>query len=121
MYGFIKVCAVTPDIKVADVRHNADEIIKNIRACGDAQLIVFPELCVSGYTCGDLFNQSALLQSVEGGIARICASTEGKGALVFVGAPLVSDGRLYNCAVAMSRGRILGVVPKTHLPSYGEF
>ena len=121
MYGFIKVCAVTPDIKVADVRHNADEIIKNIRACGDAQLIVFPELCVSGYTCGDLFNQSALLQSVEGEIARICASTEGKGALVFVGAPLVSDGRLYNCAVAMSRGRILGVVPKTHLPSYGEF
>ncbi len=121
MYGFIKACAVTPDIKVADVRHNTSKIIESIKNAGEAQLIVFPELSLCGYTCGDLFNQRALIASVEEGLSEIANSTNGNRALIFVGAPVVCFGRLYNCAVAICDGKILGVVPKTNLPTYGEF
>ena len=123
MYGFIKVCAVTPDIRVADVQFNAEKIIDSIKtaAAARAQVIVFPELCVSGYTCGDLFNQHALAEGVEKALGAICSSTAGNRALCFVGAPIVRGQKLYNCAVAMSDGRILGVVPKSFLPTYSEF
>lgn len=122
-YGFIKVCAVTPEIRVADVNFNCDNIIKSIKSCASegCQLVVFPELGVCGYTCGDLFNQRRLLDGVEEGIARIAQCTAGSNVLVFIGAPVAVNGRLYNCAVAISDGKILGVVPKTYLPSYGEF
>ena len=121
MYGFIKVCAVTPELKVADVPFNTKKIIEGINSAKDAQLIVFPELSVCGYTCGDLFNQRALTDAVERGLTEICAATKDNCALIFVGAPVLRFDRLYNCAVAMSQGRILGAIPKSFLPTYGEF
>ncbi len=121
MFGFIKVCAVTPRIKVADVQFNKAQIIECIEGAEGAQLVVFPELSLSGYTCGDLFNQSALISGVEEALSDICAATKNCGALVFVGAPIVCAQRLFNCAVAICGGRILGVVPKSYIPDYGEF
>lgn len=122
-HGFIKVCAATPEIRVADVEYNTKNIIAAIKesAGNGSQLTVFPELCVSGYTCGDLFNQPTLITACEKAIAEICESTSDLKTLVFVGAPIADGGRLYNCAVAMCNGKILGIVPKTYLPNYGEF
>ena len=122
-YGFIKVCAATVKIKVADVKFNTANIISAIERADKegAQLIVFPELCVTGYTCGDLFNQRTLTDAARDALVDIAEATDGISALVFVGAPVVRDGKLYNCAVAISDGSILGVVPKSFLPSYGEF
>ena len=122
-HGFVKVCAATPKIRVADVPFNTQNIIAAIGKAEKkgAQLIVFPELCICGYTCGDLFSQPTLLNCVEEGLEKVKLSTEGKKALVFVGAPVSCLGKLYNCAVAISGGKILGIVPKTFLPNYGEF
>lgn len=122
-YGYIKVCAATPQIKVADVSYNTQNIIKAIKesAKKGSQLTVFPELSVCGYTCGDLFNQRVLLKAVENGLTEICKATEGIKTLVFVGAPLEKSGRLYNCAVVIHDGEFLGIVPKTCIPNYGEF
>lgn len=121
MYGFVKVCAATPELKVADTRFNAEKIIEIIKGVSCVQVLVFPELSVCGYTCGDLFNQQALVSGAEQALEKICAATRTKRTLVFVGAPVARLGRLYNCAVAICGGRILGVVPKTFIPSYGEF
>lgn len=122
-YGYVKVCAATPKIRVADVAYNTQNIINCIKESAEngSQLTVFPELCVCGYTCGDLFNQPALITACENAVAEIAKATEGIKTLVFVGAPITYDGRLYNCAVAISDGNILGIVPKTYLPNYGEF
>lgn len=122
-YGYVKVCTATPDIRVADVKYNTENIIKAIKESAEngSQLTVFPELCVCGYTCGDLFNQPALISACEKALVEIVKSTEGIKTLVFVGAPIEVDSKLYNCAVAVSDGKILGVVPKTYLPNYGEF
>lgn len=122
-YGFVKVCAATPQIKVADVEFNEKQIIKAIKesAKNGSQLTVFPELSLCGYTCGDLFNQTALLSSCDNAFKKICKATEDVDTLVFIGAPVSNCGRLYNCAVAVSHGEILGAVPKTYLPNYGEF
>ncbi|MDE6504540.1 MAG: NAD(+) synthase [Clostridia bacterium] len=122
-YGFIKVCAATPEIKVADVSFNTIKIIDAIKKSADngSQLTVFPELCICGYTCGDLFNQSALIKACENAIIEICKATKGLKTLIFVGAPIENFGKLYNCAVAIHNGAVLGIVPKTYLPNYGEF
>lgn len=122
-YGFIKVCAATPEIRVADVEFNTERIIENIKksAAEGSQLTVFPELCVCGYTCGDLLNQPALLKAVQSALSQIADATKSIKTLVFVGAPLVYAGRLFNCAVAVSGGAVIGVVPKTYIPNYGEF
>lgn len=122
-YGFVKVCAATPQIRVADVKYNTKNIIKAIKESAEngSQLTVFPELCVCGYTCGDLFNQPALLAACENALEEIAKATEGLKTLVFVGAPIRVGGNLYNCAVAIHDGKILGAVPKTYLPNYGEF
>lgn len=122
-YGFVKVCAATPQIKVADVEFNEKQIIKAIKesAKNGSQLTVFPELSLCGYTCGDLFNQTALLSSCDDAFKKICKATEDVDTLVFIGAPVAYCGRLYNCAVAVAHGEILGAVPKTYLPNYGEF
>ncbi|MDE5942977.1 MAG: NAD(+) synthase [Clostridia bacterium] len=122
-FGFIKVCAATPEMRVADVEFNTKEIIKSIKKSADegSQLTVFPELCVSGYTCGDLFNQPALICACENAVKEICRAILGIKTLVFIGAPVSFGGKLYNCAVAISDGKILGIVPKTNLPNYGEF
>ncbi len=122
-YGFIKACAATVKIKVADIKYNASAIIAAIKESSEngSDLTVFPELCLSGYTCGDLFNQRVLLDGVKNAVCEIAAATKNVKTLVFFGAPLENNGRLYNCAVAVSQGKILGVVPKTFLPDYGEF
>lgn len=122
-YGYVKVCAATPEIRVADVEFNTKQIIKAIKESAEkgSQLTVFPELCICGYTCGDLFNQPVLIDACERAIGEICKATKSIKTLVFVGAPVKLDNKLYNCAVAISKGEILGIVPKTYLPNYGEF
>ncbi len=121
--GFIKVAAATPKVKVADPEYNTKEIIKIIRQAGDeeASLLVFSELVVSGYTCGDLFLQDPLLEESLKGLMEIKKETKGMDMVVTVGCPLVVEHKLYNCGVFLFDGRILGVVPKIHLPNYGEF
>lgn len=121
--GFIKVCAATPEIKVADCVYNSENIIKEIKSAYEngAALAVFPELCVTGYTCGDLFLQKRLITCANEAIARIAAATDGMEIAVAVGAPVDVGGRLYNCAVVIYCGEILGVVPKTNIPNYSEF
>lgn len=122
-HGFVKVCAATVQVKVADVQFNTRRIIEAIGESykNGSSVTVFPELCISGYTCGDLFNQRMLQESVEKAVIEVAEATAGMYALVFVGAPLVCGGKLYNCAVAISDGEVLGVIPKTFLPNYGEF
>lgn len=122
-HGLVKVCAATVPIKVADVCYNTNNIIKafNESVKKGSALTVFPELSVCGYTCGDLFNQSALLKSVHSGLENLRKATAGVNTLLIAGAPLENCGRLYNCAVVLCNGDFLGVVPKTYLPNYGEF
>ena len=121
--GFVKVAAVTPDIRVADVEFNKEQICRKTdeAAASGAKIIVFPELCVTGYTCSDLFTQEVLLDHAREVLTEIAAHTRDMDALVFVGAPLAVDGELYNVAAAMNHGKILGLTTKTFLPNYGEF
>lgn len=121
--GFVKVAAVTPDIRVADVEFNKEQICRKMdeAAASGAKIIVFPELCVTGYTCSDLFTQDVLLDHAREVLTEIAAHTRDMDALVFVGAPLAVDGELYNMAAAMNHGKILGLTTKTFLPNYGEF
>ena len=121
--GFIKVAAATPKIKVADPAYNTEEILKIIDETekNGASILVFSELTISGYTCGDLFLQQPLLTECKKQLLRIVKATENKSMLVVVGCPIVIKQKLYNCAVVISDGSILGIVPKTHLPNYSEF
>ena len=121
--GFIKVAAATPKIKVADPAYNTEEILKIIDETekNGARILVFSELTISGYTCGDLFLQQPLLTECKNQLLRIVKATENKSMLVVVGCPIVIKQKLYNCAVVISDGSILGIVPKTHLPNYSEF
>ena len=121
--GFIKVAAATPKIRVADVAYNTENICRLIdeTAAAGAKVIVFPELCITGYTCGDLFTQEILLSEAREALHKIAEYTRGKDALVFVGVPLAVEGELYNVAAALNQGKILGLTTKTFLPNYGEF
>lgn len=121
--GFIKVAAATPKIEVADPAYNTEEILKIIDETekNGASILVFSELTISGYTCGDLFLQQPLLTECKNQLLRIVKATENKSMLVVVGCPIVIKQKLYNCAVVISDGSILGIVPKTHLPNYSEF
>ncbi len=121
--GFIKVAAATLKIKVADPAYNTEEILKIIDETekNGASILVFSELTISGYTCGDLFLQQPLLTECKNQLLRIVKATENKSMLVVVGCPIVIKQKLYNCAVVISDGSILGIVPKTHLPNYSEF
>lgn len=120
--GFVKVAAVTPNVRVADVDYNTKEICKCMdeALANRAKVIVFPELCITGYTCGDLFAQSILLKRAERALKEIVAYTEGKDALIFVGLPYEANGKLYNVATAICDGELLGMVTKSFLPNYGE-
>ena len=122
-HGFVKVAAATPDIRVADVGYNTENICRAIgEACErKAKIIVFPELCITGYTCGDLFTQDALLEAARRALLHIAKYTEDKDILAFVGMPLAVRGKLYNTAAALNRGEILGFTTKTFLPNYAEF
>ena len=121
--GFVKVAAATPTIKVADVEHNQKEICRLIdeTVANGAKIIAFPELCVTGYTCGDLFSQEILLKKAKDALKKIVAHTMGKQALIFVGLPYMVRGKLYNVAAAICDGELLGLVTKTFLPNYNEF
>lgn len=121
--GFIKVAAATPKIKVADPVYNTEEILKIIDETekNGASILVFSELTISGYTCGDLFLQQPLLTECKNQLLRIVKATTGKNMVVIVGCPIVVKQKLYNCAVVINDGNILGIVPKTHLPNYSEF
>lgn len=122
-HGFVKMAAVTPKVQVADPKYNGAEIIRLMReAAGKgAKVIVFPELCITGYTCGDLFLQDSLLQGAREALFQIAEASADLDALIFAGLPWEKEGKLYNVAAAISRGEILGMVPKTCLPNYGEF
>lgn len=121
--GFIKVGAATPRIIVADCKANGEEILRLIRKMNKehAKLMVFPELCITGYTCQDLFIQRRLLDSAWETLVWLAKETREMDALIFVGLPVRMEGKLYNAAAALNKGKILGIVPKTHLPNYGEF
>lgn len=121
--GFFRVAAATPKIKVADPVYNREQICKLIEEGEEkgAGLMVFPELCLSAYTCNDLFLQYPLIRSTRQELGEIVKFTEGKHMLVFVGLPWEHGGKLYNGAAAVCNGRLLGIVPKTNLPNYSEF
>ena len=122
-HGFVKIAAATPDIRVADVSYNTEQICRKIDETTEkgAKIIVFPELCITGYTCGDLFTQEILLSRAREALHVIAKHTEGIDGLIFVGVPIEADGELYNVAAALNRGRILGLTTKSFLPNYGEF
>ena len=122
-HGFARVAACTTRCTLADPAANAEAILAVARECGDrgAALAVFPELAVSGYAIGDLLHQATLLDAVEHAIGAIISASAELLPLLLVGAPLRHAGALYNTAVAVHRGRLLGVVPKVHLPNYREF
>ncbi len=122
-HGFARVAACTTRTTLADPAANAAAILEMARTCHDqgVALAVFPELGLSGYSIGDLLQQMALLDAVEAAIDRIVAGSVSLLPLLLVGAPLRHRGALYNCALAIHRGRLLGVVPKIHLPNYREF
>lgn len=121
--GFVRVGVATPKVKVADTSFNSQTAIEMIDEAvkHDIALLVFPELHITSYTCQDLFYQKKLQQSAQDSLLRVVEATKGKEILVVIGVPLVVEGKLYNCGVAIEYGHILAVVPKTHLPNYGEF
>ena len=123
IHGFIKTAAVTPKVQVADPEGNAREIIRLAKeAAGNgAKIIVFPELCITGYTCGDLFLQELLLESAKEALLQIIRETRELDALIFAGLPWEKEGKLYNAAAVFQGGKLLGLVPKTCIPNYGEF
>ena len=122
-HQFVKVAAVSPELRVADPAFNAKKIVEVIeeQSAKGTELLVFPELCLSGYTCGDLFLQQTLLDGCLTALKTVAKATTGLKMLVFVGLPLSAQGKLYNCAAALSDGNILGFVPKTYIPNYNEF
>ena len=122
-YGFIKVAAAVPAVKVADVEYNVLEIEKLI-AMADGQgveVVCFPELCLTGYTCQDLFKERLLLDKAEEGLLMLLDFTRKLDVISIVGMPVLTGGLLLNCAAVIQRGSILGIIPKTYLPNYNEF
>ena len=122
-YGFFRACAVSPTLKPADVDYNVAALEKGLEAAAaaGARLVLFPELSVTGYTCGDLFHQDRLLRSAEGALSRLAKAAERLDLCAVVGAPLVRAGSVWNCAVVLSGGSVAGVVPKSYLPNYKEY
>ena len=122
-YGFVNVAAAVPTVKVADVDYNVQQVESLIaQAEGRGiEVIVFPELCITGYTCQDLFKEQLLLDRAEQGIIMLLDFTRKLDVISIVGAPVVINGLLYNCSVVIQGGNILGIVPKTYLPNYAEF
>lgn len=123
MYNFIRVGSALPKCKLADCIYNKDKVIRILQQASEKQIqiLVFPELSITTYTCGDLFFQSSLLSAAKNGLASILTASQGIDIFAVVGLPLVIDSQIFNCAVAIYRGTILGVVPKSCLPNYGEF
>ena len=121
--GFICVAAGTPKVRVADCRFNAEQIFTMMREADKqgVKILALSELCLTGYTCGDLFLQDTLLDSAAEGLRTILEATRHLDILTALGMPVRAGGKLFNCAVVIQRGNVLAVVPKTCLPNYGEF
>ena len=121
--GFARVAVAVPSCRVADPAFNAEQSLLLLQQAAreGAALVAFPELGLSAYTCDDLFHQRALLDGCEAALAHIVAASEGLAPVAVLGLPLRVDHSLFNCAAVVQRGRLLGVVPKTYLPNYGEF
>lgn len=122
-YGFVRVGAAVPLLKVADCVYNTEQTEIIMRQAVDAgvQIVCFPEMGVTGYTCGDLFHQKILIEQAEAALSRLMERTQALSLLTVVGMPVRVENRLMNAAVAFQNGRILAVIPKTWLPNYGEF
>lgn len=123
MYGFIRVGSALPKCKLADCIHNKEELIQILQQANEKQIqiLVFPELSITAYTCGDLFFQHSLLEYAEKGLNDIIKASQNINVFAVVGMPIIIDNQLFNCAVAIYKGNILGVVPKSCLPNYSEF
>ncbi len=122
-FGFIKVAVAIPSVKVADCRFNAQHTLDLLRQAeaANVQMVVFPELGLTAYTCADLFNNALLLREAEQSLAWLLSESQTMDIVGIVGLPISAQNRTFNCAVAFHQGRILGVVPKTYLPNYNEF
>ena len=122
-YGFVRVAAAVPVVSLADPAENAAKICELIDRAEEKKvsLVVFPELCVTGYSCADLFGQNLLIEAAEKAVESIAGHTEGLSLAVVVGVPVRFRGHLYNCAAVLYGGKVCGIVPKIHLPNYGEF
>ncbi|MBQ2767832.1 MAG: NAD(+) synthase [Clostridia bacterium] len=120
--GFIRVAAAVPSIRIADCPHNTEELIRiaHEASANAARVLVFPELCVTAYTCGDLFFSRALLTSAEAALAEYLQGTADLPMLSVIGLPLIWQNKLYNCAAVCASGKLLGIVPKRNLPNYAE-
>ena len=123
MFGFYRIAACVPVTRVADPDFNAEQILELFEKAedGNASIMLFPELTVSSYSCGDLFQNNLLLDGVEKAVEHICDATSSLDAVMAIGAPVRFQGRLFNAALLLQHGRILGIVPKTHLPNYKEY
>jgi NAD+ synthase (glutamine-hydrolysing) len=121
--GFLRLGAAVPELRIANIDFNVSAILSLVKQAvkEKVQVVVFPELAITGYTMGDLVQQDVLLSEAERGLGRIIKETAGIDVLLAIGMPVVQDGKIFNCAVVLDSGRILGVVPKTFLPSYREF
>ena len=121
--GFLKAAALSPSLRVADCAYNTSQILSQLKdaAARGVRLAVFPEFCLTGYTCGDLFLQRTLQQGALDGLQTLLDASRELDVVALVGLPLLMRGKLYNCAAVLCGGRLLGLVPKTYLPNYGEF
>lgn len=122
-HGFVKTCAITPKIRVADTVYNGQIIMDSMEEASKAgaKLVVFPELCITGYTCGDLFWQNKLITAAKEELMKIAVKSRELDGIFFVGLPYDINGKIYNMAVAVSGGEVIGMVPKTYIPNYNEF
>ena len=121
--GFIRVAAATPDLKVADPVFNREQTWKMMQEAADqdVKILVFPELGLTGYTCGDLFLQDTLVDQAKEELLWLLNASKAMDMLTFIGLPWMKDGKLYNVAAVIKSGELLGLVPKRHLPNYSEF
>ena len=122
-HGFVKTCAITPKIRVADTVYNGQIIMDSMEEASraGAKLVVFPELCITGYTCGDLFWQNKLITAAKEELMKIAEKSRELDGIFFVGLPYDINGKIYNMAAAVSGGEVIGMVPKTYIPNYNEF
>ena len=120
-FGFVRISAISAKTSVANPRANAEEIVRLLEQVHDSDVVLFPELGITGYTCADLFGQSALLEAGVQGAIRVRDATRGRRQLVVVGLPVAVGNSLFNCGIALADGRALGIVPKQFIPNYKEF
>lgn len=121
--GFVRCASITTDIRVADTDYNAESIISAIKTAAQnkAKLAILPELCITGYTCGDLFLQKTLIEGAKQGLIRIAEETKGLNITAIVGLPYAVNQKLYNCAAVINSGHIRGIIPKINIPNYSEY